>query len=140
MLSITSFLSGYAIPPKFVQEAEIKHGRVAMVSSVLIPILDHVDPNILGVNFVNSLSPDIQLGLFGIMGVSETAQILKAYKFPNEISDWFKMKEEHIPGNYSFNPLNSSSSLENELFIGRFAMIGAAVELTQELATNQPIF
>jgi len=42
---------------KFVKEAEIKHGRVAMVSSIAIPLLDTVKPDTLGVNFVNSLEP-----------------------------------------------------------------------------------
>ena len=38
------------ISPKFIQEAEIKHGRVAMLSSLFIPLLDNVKPDTLGVN------------------------------------------------------------------------------------------
>ena len=54
---IINTVSGYTtVPSKFVKEAEIKHGRVAMASSLLIPLLDNVKPDILGVNFVNSLA------------------------------------------------------------------------------------
>ena len=143
MLGIITSSIGYATPPKFVQEAEIKHGRVAMLSSVAIPVLDHVNPDILGVNFVNSLDSPIQLGLLGIVGVSEAAQIFKAYNFPNEVSDWFTMKDSHEPGNYSFDPLGISKGKDltsNEMFIGRLAMIGVAIEMAQELGVGEKVF
>ena len=143
MLGIITSSIGYATPPKFVQEAEIKHGRVAMLSSVAIPVLDHVNPDILGVNFVNSLDSPVQLGLLGIVGVSEVAQIFKAYNFPNEVSDWFTMKDSHEPGNYSFDPLGISKGKDltsNEMFIGRLAMIGVAIEMAQELGVGEKVF
>ena len=143
MLGIVTSSIGYATPPKFVREAEIKHGRVAMLSSVAIPVLDHVSPDILGVNFVNSLDSPVQLGLLGIVGVSEVAQIFKAYNFPNEVSDWFTMKDSHEPGNYSFDPLGISKGKDltsNEMFIGRLAMIGVAIEMAQELGVGEKVF
>ena len=143
MLGIVTSSIGYATPPKFVREAEIKHGRVAMLSSVAIPVLDHVSPDILGVNFVNSLDSPVQLGLLGIVGVSEVAQIFKAYNFPNEVSDWFTMKDSHEPGNYSFDPLGISKGKDltsNEMFIGRLAMIGVVIEMAQELGVGEKVF
>lgn len=143
MLGIVTSSIGYSTPPKFVREAEIKHGRVAMLSSAAIPVLDHVSPDILGVNFVNSLDSPVQLGLLGIVGVSETAQIFKAYNFPNEISDWFTMKDSHEPGNYSFDPLQISKGKDitsHEMFIGRLAMIGVAIEMAQELGVGEKVF
>ena len=143
MLGIVTSSIGYAAPPKFVQEAEIKHGRVAMLSSVAIPVLDHVNPDTLGVNFVNSLDSPVQLALLGVVGVSEAAQIFKAYNFPNEVSDWFTMKESHEPGNYSFDPLGISNDKDltsNEMFIGRLAMVGVAIEMAQELGVGEKIF
>lgn len=143
MLGIVTSSIGYASAPKFVQEAEIKHGRVAMLSSVAIPVLDHVNPDTLGVNFVNSLDSPVQLALLGVVGVSEAAQIFKAYNFPNEVSDWFTMKESHEPGNYSFDPLGISKGKDltsSEMFIGRLAMVGVAIEMAQELGVGEKVF
>ena len=145
MLGIVTSSTGPSLP-KFVREAEIKHGRVAMVSSVAIPILDNVKPDVLGVNFVDSLESPVQLALLGVVGLSESAQIFKAYNFPNEVSDWFTMKESHEPGNYSFDPLgisndkNTEKLISNELFIGRIAMIGVAIEMAQELGVGEKVF
>ena len=131
---------------KFVNEAEIKHGRVAMVSSLLIPILDNVKPDVLGVNYVNSLDIGTQqLLLFGF-GFSEFCQMLSAYEFPSNTSSWFKMKENHVPGDYGFDPLginnynNSNSVKTNELFVGRVAMLGVVCEMLNELGAGNPVF
>ena len=132
------------VSPKFVQEAEIKHGRVAIVSSVLIPILDNVKPDTLGINFVSSLDPAVQFGLLGVVGVSEFAQMLKAYNFPEDTSKWFTMKDDHIPGDYSFGPFNlnknnSEKIKKNELFVGRIAMVAALCELTNEFFVQESV-
>ena len=132
--------------PKFVKEAEIKHGRVAMASSLIIPFLDNVNPEILGINYINSLDISTQLYLLGIMGISETSQMLKAYNFPDTVESWFNMKNDHIPGDYKFDPLNISNQKNinklkyNEKIIGRLAMIGVACEMGKELLYQQPIF
>jgi len=142
-----NIISGYKVgSTKFVKEAEIKHGRVAMVSSLLIPLLDNVSPDVLGVNYVNSLDLGTQqLLLFGF-GFSEFCQMLSAYEFPSDTSSWFKMKEDHVPGDYGFDPLeltnysNSNSVKTNELFVGRVAMLGVACEMLNELGTGNPVF
>lgn len=131
--------------PKFVKEAEIKHGRVAMLSSVAIPFLDNVNEGVLGINFMNSLDPAYQLTCLGIFGCSEISQIIKSYKFPNSVKDWFVLKDEREPGNYNFDPLNISNDknaqniLKNEMFVGRLAMLTVACEFAKEL-DGYPVF
>lgn len=145
LFALFNSVSGYGIlPSKFIQEAEIKHGRVAMVSSVAIPLLDVAKSDTLGVNFVSSLDNNVQLGLLGLVGCSEAAQMLKAYNFPEDTSKWFTMKEDHSPGDYSFDPLginknNSEKIKNNELYVGRVAMIGVLCEMTTELFVHEPI-
>jgi hypothetical protein len=54
------------------------------------------------------------------------------------------MKEDHAPGDYSFDPLNmnknNSTKLKtNELFVGRIAMVAALCELTNEFFVQEPV-
>jgi uncharacterized protein YacL len=143
--SINAYVVPPVMPPKFIQEAELKHGRVAMVSSLLIPLLDNVNLDVLGVNYVNSLEPVVQVVLLSIFGFSEVAQLMTAYEFPSNTSKWFKMKEKHVPGEYGFDPLNiaeynnSESIKTNEMFVGRVAMVVVACQMANELLVGEPV-
>ena len=150
MSFIFNSINAYVVPPvkttpKFVQEAELKHGRVAMVSSLLIPLLDNVNPDVLGVNYVNSLDLGNQQLLLFVFGFSEFCQMLNAYEFPSNTNEWFKMKKDHVPGEYGFDPLeinkyNNSKSLKtNEMFVGRVAMVAVACQMANELLVGKPV-
>ena len=49
----------------FFREAELKHGRIAMVSSILIPFFDKMDPDVLGIYGFNHLPNKVQLLIIG---------------------------------------------------------------------------
>ena len=128
------------LPSKFIREAEIKHGRVAMVSSIAIPILDTVSPDGLGINFVNNMPNENLILLLGIFRCSEFSLMIKAYNFPSDTDAWFTFKNTHEPGDYNFNPMNLTAKPENEMFIGRLAMVAVVCEMTNELLAGNPVF
>lgn len=132
--------------PKFVQEAELKHGRVAMVSSLIIPSLELLNGNNPGINVLSSQPVNFQLSMLAVFACSEAGQLLKAYEFPYDLKTWFNMKDSHVPGEYNFDPLKLSNSTTSytfykdaELLNGRIAMLAAAGMLTQELCTDKTI-
>lgn len=139
-------LNGLNFHSKFVKESEIKHGRTAMLALPTLVTLDLLKPDTLAINELSSTQLEYQLLLLSIFGCSEVSQMLKSYNFPTSTSDWFSMKDSHIPGDYYFDPLNISTSenkesLKNtEMLSGRIAMLTTAGYMCNELLTGSSPF
>tara|TARA_B100000989_G_C19444218_1_gene428732 strand:- start:106 stop:621 length:516 start_codon:yes stop_codon:yes gene_type:complete len=127
----------------FFREAELKHGRIAMVSSLLIPFLDKMDPNVLGIHGFNHLPDKVQLLIVGHMFIAEFASMFKGWEKP-----WkklFTLKSDYQPGDLGFKLSSKSDEemnilMDKELNNGRLAMIGAFGMIAQQLVTQQHLF
>lgn len=139
-------ISAFNMNSKFIQEAEIKHGRTAMLAMPTLIGLEIFDHSTLGINQLASTPVENQLLLLGIFGCSEVSQMLKAYEFPSSVDTWFNMKNNHTPGDYNFDPLNISNPdnmdmlKTNEKYVGRLAMLSSFGFICNELVTGTPSF
>tara|TARA_B100001287_G_C22668980_1_gene524260 strand:+ start:1330 stop:1914 length:585 start_codon:yes stop_codon:yes gene_type:complete len=122
---------------KYMREAEQHHGRIAMLTSIGLPVLDLVDGDELAINAYNNHPNEL---LFVTFFSYEIARLLIQYENPKNMS--FRLKEDVYPGNvFNYNVTQLSRDLVNkELSNGRLAMIASLGYMLQELVTQQKIF
>ena len=126
----------------FYREAELKHGRIAMIASTTIPLVEQFTHKACIHEFDN-LPTNVKLLIVGTMFMSEFSSMFRGWENPTEKP--FTLRPYYQPGDYDFNTIdltteNSGELLDKELNNGRLAMIGALGMITQELVTNAPLF
>jgi hypothetical protein len=137
---------------KYFREAELKHGRVAMLAAFGFPIAEQFHPLFGGNIDVPSYIAFQQTPLQTFWPVTVLyigiVEIFSVFTFQNPFDDnWWTLKEDRIPGDYQWDPLDLYPSdpkerLElqtKELNNGRLAMIAIAGMVAQELASGNKL-
>ena len=125
--------------PSFLRESELKHGRLAMVSVVAFPILEHFSSG-LGIDAFQQLPDVVQLSVVQLMFISEFISMIRGWRNPLEAP--FTLNDNYQPGDLGFGLWNSTmgDSMDKELNNGRLAMIGMLGIMVQELVTHKRLF
>jgi hypothetical protein len=131
------------------REAEIRHGRLAMLASILWPVQEMLDRFVLEENQFGSLVygavtlPFIPLFMTLVMMLLGYLDI-----YCQVIKDEEQIGEAFLPGDCFWDPLAmlqgapdtmKRNMQERELFNGRMAMLAVAVYFWEELVTRKPL-
>ena len=128
---------------KYLREAELHHGRVAMYSIVLMTVSDLLDKDTLAINKLSTMTIEEQLPYWIGAGAFELARMNSGWKNPfAERNSSFKLKKDYQPGNVlkMSDDMYSADMLNKELSNGRLAMLGAMGYICQELVSGQSVF
>lgn len=124
---------------KYLREAELQHGRVAMLSFLAMVGVDALFPDDVAVNHLSSMSLLEQSPYWFGVASFEVARMLKGWKDPTEAV--FSLEDTYQPGNLFEVPDSEydEESLNKELSNGRLAMIGCLGYMAQELVQHTNI-
>jgi hypothetical protein len=128
------------VQPAFMREAELKHGRLAMISAVLFPLMEQSTDKP-GIYFFQDHPELVGLGL-SFMFVGEFSSMIRGWE--NPLVKPFGIKEDYQPGDFGFtfgaDEETLGTQMDQELNNGRLAMFGVLGMIAQELATQQQLF
>jgi hypothetical protein len=128
---------------KYWREAELQHGRAAMLGAVALPFLEATNPGTLSINYLSNLESMMQSPFWASMLLYECVRMSTGWENPFiKGGKAFSLKDDYQPGNlFSYDKDNVSSTLyNNELSHGRLAMLTCAHIIGSELLTGKGMF
>lgn len=139
---------------KFFQEAEIKHGRVAMLASVGFPLAEQYHPlwggDVDVPSYIAFQATPLQTMWLDVVLFIAIIEVFSVFTFkdPFETKELWSIKDSHDPGNLGFDPFKLKPKDETllvemktrEINNGRLAMGAIAVMVMQEIITGSKIF
>ena len=129
---------------KYTREAELQHGRAAMLATLTIPFVEHMDKDssMLGINYLSSLDAYHQAPVWLGLSSFEVVRMGRGWENPFTSKTTFKLKPDYQPGNLgNYEVENISKEMFNkELNNGRLAMVGFVGILGQEVVTQTTVF
>jgi hypothetical protein len=135
------------------REAEVMHGRVAMMATVGYLIGENTptiafgfDHPIIANDQLASIPGTVLFPFFLFINISEAFRASKGWVEPG-LGDLFTLRESYYPGDLGFDPLGLkptsasefASMQSKELSNGRLAMLAVAGMCVQELVNGKPI-
>jgi len=128
------------VQPAYMREAELKHGRLAMVAALLLPLSEQFTDR-LGINFFQE-NPEFVVSGLSLMVLNEFTSMVYGWEDP--LVKPFALKETYQPGDLKFTlgvtEETMGTQMDKELNNGRLAMIGILGMMVQELVTHQQLF
>jgi hypothetical protein len=128
---------------KYLREAELQHGRIAMLATLLIPGFEMMNPEILGINYLSNMDLTFQLPFWYTFAAAEFYRMYTGWNSPfyGEERAPFSLSDDYQPGNLlAFKPEKVTERKYNtELSNGRLAMLATAHIIGSELVTGQTL-
>lgn len=137
----------------WMREAEVKHGRLAMLAAVGWPLAELINPWALGAtggrapSLFNGGLNDAPVALFLLLA-SAGASYAEAGSADNVFRTWLKEPAEYVPGDVGFDPLRLFKEegatrqrhyLDSEIKHGRLAMLAITGFAVQEFVWGEAV-
>jgi len=134
------------------REAELAHGRVAMIASLGFLVQESFHPLFGGkidgaaIDSIPEIPPVFWAVLPIVIGMCETLRAQIGWASPSDPDNFMKLRPSYYPGDLKFDPLGLKPTdpeemiaMQNrELNHGRLAMFAAAGFLAQETVNHEP--